>query len=100
MRPIYRGRRDVLLAALARHLPELRPVGASAGLHVLAWLPPDTDEAAVVAGASDAGIAVPGLRQRWIGAPGPGLVFGYGTIAEPRIEPGIARLAAIVRAAR
>ena len=100
MRPIYRARRDELLAALARHLPDVRPVGASAGLHVLAWLPPGTDEAAVVAGASDAGIAVPGLRQRWIGAPGPGLVFGYGTIAEPRIEPGIARLAAIVRAAR
>ena len=31
MRPIYRGRRDALLAALARHLPELRPVGRRGG---------------------------------------------------------------------
>ena len=31
MRPIYRRRRDALLTALRRHLPDLRPVGASAG---------------------------------------------------------------------
>jgi GntR family transcriptional regulator/MocR family aminotransferase len=99
MRPIYRARRDALLAALERHHPGVRPVGASAGLHVLAWLPPDIDESAVVAAASDAGSAVPGLRQRCIGAPLPGLVFGYGAITEPRIEPGIAKLAEIVRAA-
>jgi len=54
MRAIYRARRDALLVALARHLPELRPVGASAGLHVLAWLPPDVDEAAVIAAAARA----------------------------------------------
>ena len=59
MRPIYRGRRDALLAALARHLPDVRPVGAAAGLHVLAWLPDDVDEAAVVAeAAGGAGIAL------------------------------------------
>ncbi|MEP6638937.1 MAG: PLP-dependent aminotransferase family protein, partial [Chloroflexota bacterium] len=46
MRPIYRRRRDALLAALARWLPDFRPAGASAGLHVLAWLPPGLDEAA------------------------------------------------------
>ncbi|MFZ2043292.1 MAG: PLP-dependent aminotransferase family protein, partial [Trebonia sp.] len=33
MRPVYRRRRDVLLAALARHLPGLEPDGVSAGLH-------------------------------------------------------------------
>ena len=44
LRPIYRERRDALLQALARHLPDVRPVGASAGLHVLAWLPDDIDE--------------------------------------------------------
>ena len=52
MRPIYRGRRDALLDALARHLPDLRRAGAAAGLHVLAWLPDDVDEAAVVAEAA------------------------------------------------
>ena len=32
MRPIYRARRDRLIDALGRHLPELEPVGAAAGL--------------------------------------------------------------------
>src|SRR5580704_10350644 len=35
MRPVYRRRRDALLAALARHLPWLQPVGVSAGLHLV-----------------------------------------------------------------
>ena len=100
MRPIYRGRRDALLAALARHLPDLRPGGAAAGLHVLAWLPDDVDEAAVVEAAAEAGIALGGLAARRI-APGPGgLIFGYGVIAQASIEPGIARLAGIVAANR
>ncbi len=100
MRLIYRGRRDSLLAALARSLPDVRPVGAAAGLHVLAWLPDDVDEAAVVAGAQASGIAIGSLATRRI-APGPGgLIFGYGAIAEPAIEPGIARLAGIVAANR
>ena len=100
MRPIYRGRRDALLDALARHLPDLRPGGAAAGLHVLAWLPDDVDEAAVVEAAAEAGIALGGLSARRI-APGPGgLIFGYGVIAQASIEPGIARLAGIVAANR
>jgi GntR family transcriptional regulator / MocR family aminotransferase len=104
MRPIYRGRRDALLAAIARHLPELRPVGASAGLHVLAWLPPGDDEATILAAADAAGIGMSGIRSRWITRDGrEGLVFGYGLIGEERIEEGVGRLAAVmadVRAGR
>ena len=51
MRPVYRRRRDTLLAALARHLPWLEPAGVSAGLHLVTWLPPHLDEAAVVGAA-------------------------------------------------
>src|SRR5215471_12818673 len=40
MRPVYRRRRDALLAALARRLPQLEPAGVSAGLHLVTWLPP------------------------------------------------------------
>ena len=36
MRPVYRRRRDALLAALDRYLPWLEPTGISAGLH---WSP-------------------------------------------------------------
>ena len=55
---------------IARHLPELRPVGASAGLHVLAWLPPGDDEAAIVAAADAAGIGMSGMRPRWVAGDG------------------------------
>jgi GntR family transcriptional regulator / MocR family aminotransferase len=98
MRPIYRRRRDALLAALAVHLPDLRPAGAAAGLHVLAWLPDGVDELALVERAADAGIAIGALSARRI-APGPGgLIFGYGMIAEGAIEPGVERLATIMAA--
>ena len=100
MRPIYRGRRDALLRALARHLPDVRPVGAAAGLHVLAWLPDDVDETAIVDAAAAAGIALGSLASRRI-APGPGgLVFGYGVITEGAIEPGVERLAGLVAQGR
>ena len=71
MRPIYRDRRDALLAALARHVPELRPVGASAGLHVLAWLPDGVDEEAVTARASALGVGVRGLGASAAGLASP-----------------------------
>ena len=97
MRPIYRARRDTLLDAMARHLPELRPVGASAGLHVLAWLPPGDDEVAILAAADAAGIGMSGIKSRWITGDGrQGLVFGYGLIREERIEEGVARLADVI----
>jgi GntR family transcriptional regulator/MocR family aminotransferase len=100
MRPIYRRRRDALLTSLRRHLPELEPVGASAGLHVLVWLPSDVDENLVVAAAADAGIGIAGLSSRRI-EPGPaGLIFGYGVIAEPAIDDGIRALTPIVAASR
>ena len=61
MRPIYRSRRDALLTALAQHLPELEPTGIAAGLHLVAWLPQDLDEATVIAAAAREGVAVAGV---------------------------------------
>jgi GntR family transcriptional regulator / MocR family aminotransferase len=101
MRPIYRRRRDALLDALDRHLPDVQPVGASAGLHVLAWLPQDLDEGLVVAAATAAGIGIAGLAPRRIDAAGPGgLIFGYGAIVEEAIDAGVHRLAHIVAEVR
>jgi GntR family transcriptional regulator/MocR family aminotransferase len=96
MRPIYRRRRDALLDALGRHLPDLEPVGASAGLHLLAWLPAGLDEDAIVGGADRAGIGLGGVSGRRV-APGPaGLIFGYGGIAASAIDAGIRRLAEVI----
>jgi GntR family transcriptional regulator/MocR family aminotransferase len=94
MRPIYRARRDALLGALRRHLPGLRPAGASAGLHVLAWLPPGVDGAALSRSAGQGGIAIETLDESWVGdATAGGVIFGYGSVPETAIDAGIRRLA-------
>ncbi|MEV4622629.1 PLP-dependent aminotransferase family protein [Asanoa sp. NPDC049573] len=97
MRPVYRRRRDALLAALAAHLPGFRPAGVAAGLHLVAWLPPGlSEEAAVTAGLSR-GVAVYGVGRYRL-SPGPaGLIFGYATLDPPAIQDGIAHLAAALR---
>ena len=91
MRPIYRARRDVLLGAIRRYLPVLRPVGASAGLHVFAWLPPGVDENGIVRRAAEAGVGIYGLsRYGYARSDGPGgLIFGYGAVNEGEIVEGI-----------
>jgi len=97
MRPVYRRRRDTLLAALARHLPWLEPAGVSAGLHLVTWLPPHLDEAAVVGAARRAGVGLDAVGPYRITHPGPGgLIFGYATVSERAITEGVARLAQVI----
>ena len=94
MRPLYRSRRDALLRALEHHLPDVRPTGASAGLHVLAWLPEDADEAAIVARAASRDVAVDGLASMRVAAAAPpALILGYARPTEREIEQGVALLA-------
>jgi GntR family transcriptional regulator/MocR family aminotransferase len=101
MRPVYRSRRDALLAALAQHLPELEPAGIAAGLHLVAWLPHDLDEAKVIAAAAREGVAVAGVSPyRLSPAPRGGLIFGYSNLSERLIADGITRLARAVSSLR
>jgi GntR family transcriptional regulator/MocR family aminotransferase len=101
MRPMYRSRRDALLTALARHLPELEPAGIAAGLHLVAWLPQDLEEAAVIAAAAREGVAVAGVTPyRLSPAPRGGLIFGYSNLNERAITNGITRLAQAVSGLR
>jgi GntR family transcriptional regulator/MocR family aminotransferase len=95
MRPVYRRRRDTLLAALRRELPGFEPAGIAAGLHLVAHLPPGLDEATAIAAAARRGVAVYGLEPYRLTHPGrPGLIFGYATLEEATIERGVKRLAA------
>jgi len=97
MRPVYRRRRDALLAALARRLPWLEPAGVSAGLHLVTWLPPDLDEAAVVGAAGRAGVGIEGVTPYRISHPGPGgLIFGYACASEQSIAEGVDILARVI----
>ncbi|TWD79143.1 GntR family transcriptional regulator/MocR family aminotransferase [Kribbella amoyensis] len=101
MRPRYRALRDTLVDRLAERLPELEPVGISAGLHVLTWLPPDLSEDAVAAAARERGLGVYGLRPYWVGAPrAEGLVFGYGGLTEKAVVEGVDLLAETVASLR
>lgn len=101
MRPVYRSRRDALLAALADHLPELEPAGIAAGLHLVAWLPDDLDEATVIAAASREGVAVAGVSpHRLSPARRGGLIFGYSNLDERLIADGVSRLARAVSSIR
>ncbi|TDD71053.1 PLP-dependent aminotransferase family protein [Jiangella aurantiaca] len=95
MRPVYRRRRDVLLDSLAARLPELEAAGISAGLHLVAWLPADVDEASVVAAAARRGVRVNGVTPYRISpAERGGLIFGYSALNERAVADGVARLAA------
>jgi GntR family transcriptional regulator/MocR family aminotransferase len=97
-RRVYRERRDALVAALARELPEVRVEGVSAGLNAFVTLPPGWDSAEVAAAARRRGTGVypladeladPELRRR-------SLVLGYGMFHPDRIEEGIRTLAVAV----
>jgi GntR family transcriptional regulator/MocR family aminotransferase len=100
MRPVYRERRDAMLDALARYLPDVHTTGASAGLHVLALLPRAVDEATVIDRALASGVKVTGLRHTYQDRDRPpsGLILGYGQVSVAQIDEGVRLLAAAVRA--
>jgi GntR family transcriptional regulator/MocR family aminotransferase len=98
MRPIYRRRRDALVAALRRHAPELRPAGVAAGLHLIAYLPDGVAEDDVIAAAAARGVAAYGLAPYRL-SPGPAaLLFGYATHDEVQLELGVRVVADALRA--
>lgn len=101
MRPRYRLLRDTLVERLATRVPELEPVGVSAGLHVMAMLPPDLTEDALQAAALDRGVGVYGLAPYWVSGQGPaGVVFGYGSVTEKEVVEGIDLLAEAIASLR
>jgi GntR family transcriptional regulator/MocR family aminotransferase len=95
-RGVYRQRRDALLDALARWIPEATTSGIAAGLHVLVTLADAVDEDVVAAQAEAAGVRVYPLGSYRISRqPGaqPALVLGYGTLTPSDIRRGIRVLA-------
>jgi GntR family transcriptional regulator/MocR family aminotransferase len=96
MRSRYRARRDALVTALERELPEARVKGIAAGLHVTVELPPGHDEQAIKAAAHQASIRFSVLGDYDASGP-PTLMLGYGALAEAAIGAGVRELARIVR---
>jgi GntR family transcriptional regulator/MocR family aminotransferase len=94
MRLRYQARREALLQALARQLPQGRTCGTAAGLFELLELPADTNEPALLAAASARGVGVEGLSwHRFAHGGPPGVLLGYGNLSEPAIEHGVSLLA-------
>jgi GntR family transcriptional regulator / MocR family aminotransferase len=94
VRPVYRDRRDAALDALAAALPDARPRGIAAGLHLYAELPHGCDEQALVDAARRRGVLVEGASWHWAApadAP-PALVLGYGSQGEAATRRGLAIL--------
>jgi GntR family transcriptional regulator / MocR family aminotransferase len=94
-RAVYDRRRKALEGALREHLPGVALRGIAAGLHVLLVLPPDQDEAATVSAAAALGVRVYGAGVYFVDRTTayPGLLIGYGSIEEGRIEVGVKLLA-------
>lgn len=99
LRSLYRRRRDVVVDAIAKHLPDLFVTEPAAGLHVVVELPDAELEPAIVTAARAAGVLVPSLSQHALpGYDGPaGIIVGFGSLPEPTIPIAVQRLAAAVR---
>jgi GntR family transcriptional regulator / MocR family aminotransferase len=94
MRLRYRRRRDVLVRALARHLPELEVAGVAAGLHVVTSLPSGWSEPAALAVAREQGIALSGLREHRFRRRGrEALLLGFARSNEAALRAGLRALA-------
>jgi predicted enzyme related to lactoylglutathione lyase len=90
----YRRRRDALVGALRRYLPQARVAGVAAGLHLAVYLPEGTDEAAALAAARGRGIGTAGLSEHRTQPGPPALLLGYGRITQPSIDAGVRAVSA------
>ena len=98
VRPVYRARRDRLLAALSAHLPGIWPQGEAAGLHLLLRLPAGLNPAVVSAAAAAHGIMLEEAAWHWADpdtAP-PALLIGYGSVREGDLACGIESLRVLI----
>jgi GntR family transcriptional regulator/MocR family aminotransferase len=97
----YCKRRDTVIEALRREIPDAVVEGYAAGLHLMLRLPQDVDEARYIAAAEEHGVAVLGVSQMY-GAqpPRPGVIIQYGRTTPLMLEEAAKRLGAAVTAVK
>lgn len=95
MRRRYLARRNALLRALARYVPEATVLGAAAGVHLTVRFPDDCRVAALVRRAAEMRVRVEPLAPCYAepGAAPPGLMLGYANLSESQILTGVQTLA-------
>ena len=85
------------MAALRDYLPQGRFSQVDAGLHVMVYLPPDCDEAAIVKQAAVAGVGVyPGAPYHLQTPAPPSILLGFSGLTETEIMEGVRRLGGVV----
>jgi GntR family transcriptional regulator/MocR family aminotransferase len=91
--------REALAEALRDELPDLlRIEPADAGVHLVAWLPPELDDHQVVAWARAAGVQVFPLSGFFLeGRARSGLIFGFASFTPDEIRPAVAALVEAIR---
>ena len=102
VRRAYAQRRDRLVAALARELPEGRIEGAAAGLHLVLGLPQALEPVRLRRACALHGVVLDEIGQRLRGAGGapPGrtrLVLGFGRVPTAGVDAAVSGLAAALR---
>jgi len=105
VRRAYAARRDRLVGALARAVPEGRIEGAAAGVHLVLALPQALDPVRLRKACAAHGVVADDIAERRHGpapaaARGTRLVLGYGRIPTAGVEAAVAGLAAALRDAR
>jgi GntR family transcriptional regulator/MocR family aminotransferase len=96
MRMVYMERRQALVDAIGAEAGDrLEVIGAAAGLHLAALLPPGVSDEAVARRAAAKGIHVTPLSSCYFSPPTRGgLILGYGGTTPHEIREAVRRLAA------
>jgi GntR family transcriptional regulator/MocR family aminotransferase len=97
----FRVRRNALIAALRRELPQCRISGAGAGLHLILELPAGSDTRAVLAAAPRHDLRLCDIDEtRFLPDPQEfRITVGYGNLADAVVDEAVAVLARLVRQA-
>jgi len=102
LRHVYRLRRDVMLHALAQHVPHAQWTRPAGGLFLWATLDRNVDTTEILRAAAEHKVAfVPGAPF-WVGnvVPTNTLRLNFSNASEERIAEGIARLGKLLRSAK
>lgn len=101
-RAICRERRDCLIAAANRELPDvLEFAQVETGLHTVGWLSSSMDDVAIASAAAREGVEASPISRFYAGpCPRGGLVLGYAGFSYAEIDAGMRRLADAVRSVR
>jgi GntR family transcriptional regulator/MocR family aminotransferase len=102
MRMLYKERRSALVKAISIQAPDLLEViGSEAGMHLVALLPPGTNDAAVARKAVEKALSAAPLSSCYSNPPARGgLILGYGGASVHQIHEGVRKLRLCIPSAR